>query len=188
MLAEPAKTTLSVTITNDAGRIVRRYASDDVVKNVDPASLEIPAFWIVPKTPPPVTAGMHRIYWDLRDAAGTFVAPGRYRARLDVDGANAEQSFEVRRDPRAAATDDDLAKQYALASEVEALRSELAARIETVEKRGVAQNVLAPLRDARDALVELYGAIESGDAAPSQAQRSAYVTESATARLLLQSH
>ncbi len=187
VLAVSAKTPLSMTIADAAGRVVRRYASDDVVKRVDPATLDIPAFWIVPKSPPSALAGMHRIYWDLRDSAGTLVAPGRYRARLAVDGTSTEQTFEIRRDPRGTATEEDLVKQYALASDVEALRAELAARIETGVKRGVGQSVLGPLSDARDALIELYKAIESGDAAPSSQQLSAYASETITARALLRS-
>ena len=184
VLAAPAKTTVSITIADAAGHVVRGYASDDVEKSVDYATLDIPAFWIVPKTPPPATAGMHRIYWDLRDSAGTLVAPGHYRVRLAVDGTRIERTFEVRRDARSAATDDDLEGQYALASDVEALRAEVAEGIRTVEQRGAAR-ALGPLRDVRDALIELYNAIESGDAAPSPAERSAYETEKARARTLL---
>ena len=40
--------------------------------------------------------------------------PGSYRVRLVVDGQSYEQPFEVRKDPRLNATQEDLEEQYAL--------------------------------------------------------------------------
>jgi photosystem II stability/assembly factor-like uncharacterized protein len=185
VLAARALTPVVLTIADAAGRVVRRYASDDVVKTVDPATLDIPAFWIVPYAPPVTSAGMHRLYWDLRDGAGTLVPPGRYRARLAVDGTTVERPFDVRSDPRGTASDADLREQYALASDVEALRSRIAARFDAAALRGATRSELGPLREARERLVELYDALDSGDAPPSPAQRADYAAQSATARALL---
>jgi hypothetical protein len=169
VLMARASTPVVLTIADAGGRVVRRYASDDVVKKIDPATLDIPAFWNVPDMPPRATPGMHR----------------RYRARLTVDGTTLERQFDLRRDPRGTASDDDLREQYALASDVEALRSGIAARLNAAVARGAAESEIGPLRDSRDALVELYTALESGDAAPSSAQRVAYAAQSAVARRLL---
>jgi hypothetical protein len=40
--------------------------------------------------------------------------PGQYRVRLKVDGKTHEQSFEIRKDPRIKASDDDLSAQFDL--------------------------------------------------------------------------
>jgi hypothetical protein len=74
--------------------------------------------------PPEVVSklsGAHRFVWDMRQATtggrgglgmaaiwndtpvgprGAMVGPGQYRARLTVDGAVQEQSFELKADPR----------------------------------------------------------------------------------------
>ena len=73
--------------------------------------------------------GLHRFVWDMRypDATkiegaalslywggstiGPVVAPGHYEARLEVGGNTYRQPFEVKRDPRVSATDDDLIAQ-----------------------------------------------------------------------------
>lgn len=179
------KTPVVLEIADSRGRVLRRYASDDVPKPVDPATLDVPAFWIVAAQPPAATRGMHRFHWDLHDSAGTWVAPGTYAIRLSVDGSTNVRSLALLRDPRGAATDDDLREQYALASDVEALRAQVAARLTAAIARQAAPGALAPLRAARDELVELYTALESGDARPTQAQRTAYESERATARALL---
>jgi hypothetical protein len=76
------------------------------------------------------TAGANRFVWNLRgpDAtrlpdnkgrggtaemlAGPRIPPGSYRARLTVNGRTLTQPFEVVKDPRIHATDDDLREQF----------------------------------------------------------------------------
>jgi photosystem II stability/assembly factor-like uncharacterized protein len=75
-------------------------------------------------------AGMNRFEWDMRypDArgieGGTFLAggslrgpqaiPGGYQVRLTVGGESLTQPFEIKKDPRLAATDQDYQKQFDL--------------------------------------------------------------------------
>ena len=85
----------------------------------------------------PVDAGLNRFVWNMRypDAAkiegeggtweafenqlvGPQVAPGTYRARLTVDGQTLETEFEIRKDPRVTATQEDLDAQFALAMKI----------------------------------------------------------------------
>lgn len=80
----------------------------------------------------PRGGGTHRATWDLRytgavtfdgivleggnPAIGPWAPPGRYQARLTVDGSVRVASFDVRRDPRlAGVTDADLVAQFELA-------------------------------------------------------------------------
>ena len=81
----------------------------------------------------PARVGMNRFFWDMRyPNAAEFRAgpdmssfevsrpvppqapPGSYTARLSVGGASLEQPFQVRRNPRVAATDADLMAQFEL--------------------------------------------------------------------------
>jgi photosystem II stability/assembly factor-like uncharacterized protein len=76
--------------------------------------------------------GLHRFIWDLRYAPGVdlpfgtlsaywgggvegpVVVPGTYQIRLEVDGETHTQEFEVRKDPRIPATQEDLEAQFDL--------------------------------------------------------------------------
>jgi hypothetical protein len=100
-----------------------------------------------------VTAGLNRFVWNMRypDAAkiegeggtweafenqlvGPQVAPGTYRARLVVDGQTLETEFEIRKDPRVAATQADLEAQFALASKAHQKLSETHETINAIRK------------------------------------------------------
>ena len=76
-----------------------------------------------------VAAGMNRFVWNLRyaDASrfegmilwgggtqGPLAVPGRYKARLTAGTWSATQEFEVKKDPRATATQADLQRQFEL--------------------------------------------------------------------------
>jgi hypothetical protein len=122
-LAADAPGPVVLEILGPAGDVVRRYSSADKVTPVDPATLNIPAFWR--PTPPVLSAksGQHRWVWDLRGtpppapsggrggAAGggggfgprqaPLVLPGQYTVRLNVNGRQAVQPLVVRMDPRA---------------------------------------------------------------------------------------
>jgi photosystem II stability/assembly factor-like uncharacterized protein len=80
-----------------------------------------------------VAAGMNRFVWDMRypdarqvdvdDAtdhgiAGPLAPPGRYQVRLTIGEESRAQKFEIRADPRIAATGDDLRAQHALLIQV----------------------------------------------------------------------
>ena len=77
----------------------------------------------------PKQAGLNRFTWNMRypDAkklpgdipterslAGPLAPPGQYQVRLVVDGRSYAQLFEIRKDPRVAATREDLDAQFEL--------------------------------------------------------------------------
>src|SRR5207244_5987891 len=87
----------------------------------------------------PKEEGLNRFVWNLRypDAtkiedddvandlveggiSGPSVPPGTYKVRLEVGEQKFEQEFEVRKDPRVAATDADLRAQFDLLKQVQA--------------------------------------------------------------------
>jgi photosystem II stability/assembly factor-like uncharacterized protein len=124
------------------GKLVRRYSSADRPAPIDPSQLNFPMYW--PRPPRVLSAepGMHRFTWDLRTAPpksvfhnypiaaiphdtprvpqGVLVLPGRYTARLTVEGRTYTQSFEVRMDPRVKTPAEGLQAQFELASRITA--------------------------------------------------------------------
>jgi len=81
----------------------------------------------------PKEAGLNRFVWNMRypDArnvenaiyrssgvAGPLAPPGTYQVRLTVGDVSSVRSFEIRKDPRVAASDDDLRAQFALALQI----------------------------------------------------------------------
>ena len=102
---------VSLTFMDAQGNEIRRFSGADGV---------------------PAESGANRFSWDLyhADAAGPpgsaamVVTPGSYRVRLEVDGQSYEQPFEVRKDPRVLATQEDLEEQHALMVRIRAKLSE----------------------------------------------------------------
>jgi photosystem II stability/assembly factor-like uncharacterized protein len=81
----------------------------------------------------PKNAGLNRFVWNMRypDArklpgdipterslAGPLAPPGTYQVRLTVDGETRTQPFEIRKDPRVAATREDLDAQFELLMQI----------------------------------------------------------------------
>jgi hypothetical protein len=107
---------ITLEIHDPAGELIRRYSSDDRAPEVNPELLSVPAFWRRTPTPLSTTAGMHRWVWDLRPTptggggrgggggsgrgVDTRVLPGRYSAKLIVEGKTYTQPLLVRADPQ----------------------------------------------------------------------------------------
>ena len=83
---------------------------------------------------------LNRFVWDMRYPAipkasadelseesyvGPTARPGRYQVRLTVDGRSYGQSFEIRKDPRVAASQEDLDTQFALLMRIRERVSEI---------------------------------------------------------------
>ena len=102
----------------------------------------------------PAKAGLNRFTWDLRGAeatrfkglilwggglAGPRVVPGAYQARLTVGGKPLLASFEVRKDPRVAATQADYQARYDQHAKIR-------------DKLTETHDAIVKLRDVRDQL------------------------------------
>jgi photosystem II stability/assembly factor-like uncharacterized protein len=115
--------------------LVRAFSSDDREEAKHPPR-PIAERWLPKPQVLEKTQGVHRFVWDLRWSAagvkaadesedsesslprGPRVAPGSYEVRLTVDGATFPQSLEVRMDPRATATPEELDRQTELGREI----------------------------------------------------------------------
>jgi photosystem II stability/assembly factor-like uncharacterized protein len=123
-------------IHDSAGKLVRRYSSDDKPE-IDPTELErtlgVPTYWV--RMPQVLSAqpGMHRFIWDLHYAPlegvrrdypisavphdtpplprGPRAVPGTYTVKLTANGQSQSQPLVVRIDPRVKTPQADLAEQ-----------------------------------------------------------------------------
>ena len=126
----------TLTIVDGANQVIARYSA-----NAKDSS------WM------PADAGTNRFVWDLRypgarelAAPAGFVGaefgraqppvapPGRYAARLSVGGREYRQSFEIKRDPRIAATDEDLRAQFDLLVQIRDRVSETTDAVDRLRK------------------------------------------------------
>jgi photosystem II stability/assembly factor-like uncharacterized protein len=120
-LRSAATSPVVLEITDAAGKLVRRYASDDKPLSVDTSKINPPEYWIRPFQPLKISAGMQRFVWDLKYPnpkadfdlpisaivhdtpwvpEGPAVLPGVYNLKLTVDGKTYSQKLMVRMDPR----------------------------------------------------------------------------------------
>jgi hypothetical protein len=160
---------VTLTVADGQGQVIRRFSSQANDGSWMPAEI-----------------GTNRFFWDLRypgaqeiPAPGGFVpaeygraqapvaTPGRYTARLSAGGRQYERTFEIARDPRLTATDDDLRAQFDLMVEI---RDRVTAITEAVDR----------LRKARQ---QLEPRSRSGDAAAVGALQTLQAIESALTRL-----
>jgi photosystem II stability/assembly factor-like uncharacterized protein len=132
---------VAISFFDGTGRLMRRYASDDLGPPPIP-HLDKPAYWERRFARPSTSAGMHRFVWDLREPPphsqqdlpisavphdtprvpeGPLVVPGRYTVRLEVDGRAWQRSLDVAMDPRVSISRNALEQQYLLAHQVASL-------------------------------------------------------------------
>jgi photosystem II stability/assembly factor-like uncharacterized protein len=117
-----ANATVTLEISDEAGKLIRRFASTDKPEPVDPKELPVPTYWIKPPQILSAEPGMHRFVWDLRypppDSLdheypisaiyrdtpryplGPAVLPGHYGVKLTVAGKSYTQPLLIKMDPR----------------------------------------------------------------------------------------
>ena len=190
---------VSVTVTDAAGRVVRRYASDDPEPAPIP-DLDKPAFWERPFRRPSTAEGMHRFVWDLREAPpqavsqdlpisavphdtprvpqGPLVVPGRYTVTLDAGGLSLTQSLTVLMDPRVAISAEQLRRQYALSRELTSLMDRSFDDAAAARKAG-RRNDADVFQSINEDAAQLLDTIDGVDAPPTSQAAAAVGTLSA---------
>ena len=125
-----------IEITDQAGKLVRRFSSADKPETVDADRINIPTYWVRPAKVLPAQAGMHRFIWNLHYPApesletqfpisaiyhdtpryplGPSVLPGKYTITLMVNGKSYTQSLTIKMDPRVKSSMEDLRRQFEL--------------------------------------------------------------------------
>jgi photosystem II stability/assembly factor-like uncharacterized protein len=126
-LKEKSPSPVQLEIFDSAGKLVRRFASDDKLFRTNPNSVPLTMNWVRDPQPLPNEPGMHRFVWDLHYAlpervhrsyffsVGPWVVPGTYSVKLTANGKSSTQPLSIKMDPRSNATADALQQQFALA-------------------------------------------------------------------------
>ncbi len=166
-LKDASASPVSIEILDPKGGLVRRFASDVKPERPDLQKIVVTPDWVPAAPTPEASAGMHRFVWDLRYPAaeeipksrwtlgptGLWAPPGRYTVRLTAGGQRFTQPLVVAKDPRIAATDADLLRQFDLGKQVEADRVRVAvAAAEAASLRRQASSVHHATGEAATAL------------------------------------
>jgi photosystem II stability/assembly factor-like uncharacterized protein len=184
-LSKPASH-VTLSIFDASNTLVRRFASDDPAPAPIP-DLDKPAFWQLPFASLPVSAGMHRFVWNLREPPprtaqqdlpisavpgktprvpeGVLVVPGLYRAVLDVDGSSQSHDFTIVMDPRISMSGAQLRAQYEMAHAIAAMMNRAFAAASTAEKAGK-KDVMGRMEGLNGSLAVLLGIVDDADAPP----------------------
>src|SRR5260370_31797114 len=136
-LKDRASSSIQLEILDSEGKLVRRFASDDVVHKTNPNDVPIQMEWVRDPKPLLAGAGMHRFVWDLRYAppkgvrrsfwgpAGPLAVPGNYTVKLTANGKSSTQPLTSQLDPRVKTLQETLARQVGLASKLAARLGEV---------------------------------------------------------------
>jgi hypothetical protein len=141
-LKERSAGPIQLQIFNSDGRLVRRFASDDEGRKVDPNELPFPVSWVREPQKLSTDAGMHRFVWDLRyplpkgvrvsfwRPSGPLALPGNYTVQLTARGKNSTQTLTIKMDPRVKTPQQELVRQFEVAMRISAREGEVSAAVE----------------------------------------------------------
>ena len=132
---------VTIDVLDAKGTVIRSFSNtaEEAAKPAEPPDED--GFRRPPDPKPPVSAGVHRVNWDLRysgatdfkglimwaaSTRGPIAPPGSYQVRVTADGQAATEPFAIRREPHILAdvTDADLQKEFDLAMQINHRTSE----------------------------------------------------------------
>jgi len=176
-LKEKARSPIQLEIFDSEGKLVRRFASDEVLRKTDPNDVPIQVEWIRDPKPLLAEAGMHRFVWDLhyappkggrrsfRGPAGPLAVPGEYTVKLTANGKSSTQPLTIKLDPRLKTPQDALVRQFGLASKLAGALDEVSIALEQIS--GLRKQIVERKKEAAGksdviaALEELEKKVES---------------------------
>ncbi len=163
-LKTDATTPVVLEIFDRAGKLVRRFRSDDPPDFVDEKELPYPTYWVRPPRVLLASPGMQRFVWDLhypepraqrheypisaiyrdtpRHPLGPSVLPGEYTLKLSAAGKTFTRTLRVEMDPRVKTPRAGLEQQFALSAQ-------------TVEGMSETFDVLASIKKLRAQIADL---------------------------------
>lgn len=176
-LKEKSAAPIQLEIFSGEGRLVRRFASDDEPRKVNPNDLSFPASWVREPQPLSAEAGMHRFVWDLRylppkgarssfrRPSGPLAVPGNYTVRLTAHGKSSSQPLTIKMDPRVKTPQDALMRQFELATKISAREGETSAALQQIaelqKQLGVRKKEASEKSDVTKTLDELNQKLEA---------------------------
>jgi photosystem II stability/assembly factor-like uncharacterized protein len=147
----------TLTITDGAGAIVRRYSSSDPVARADISKIAVAPEWLGDPSAVAARPGAHRFIWDLRypvppvlasvdpgeEEKGIAVPTGRYWVELAVGDHRERQPLDVILDPRVRLPAAAVARQATAARRIEAIRVAVATAFEEADRLHTSLSTLA---------------------------------------------
>ena len=153
-------------IFDSAGKLARRFASNEKPEPINEKDFAIPMYWVRPPQIPSAAAGMHRFVWDLRYPAphslepefpisaiphdtplspqGPAALPGNYTVKLTVGGQSYMQPLTLKMDPRVKTPAAGLALQFALESRIAAAMNRNYEAVQEIRKLRATLKSLTP--------------------------------------------
>jgi photosystem II stability/assembly factor-like uncharacterized protein len=143
-LKEKPPSPIQLEIFDSQGKLVRQFASDEVLRKTNPNDVPIQVEWIRDPKPLLAEAGMHRFVWDLHyplpkgvrnsfwGPAGPLAVPGEYTVKLTANGKSSTQPLTIKLDPRVKTPQNTLEWQFGLASKLAARLGEVSGALEQV--------------------------------------------------------
>ena len=123
-------------ISDETGKLVRRFSSADKPEPVNEKDLVVPAYWIRPPQLLSAESGMHRFVWNLhypppdaleheypisaiyhdtpRYPLGPAVLPGKFTVKLTAGGTSYTHPLTIKMDPRVKTSPAGLHQQFEL--------------------------------------------------------------------------
>jgi photosystem II stability/assembly factor-like uncharacterized protein len=145
VLAHAPAGTLTLSILDEKGDLVRRYSSADKLPPLSRAERRLAPEWLAPPAVLPTAPGMHRVVWPLRYPAppvladgnafadGVWAPPGRYMVELSVDGERITRPLVVEPDPRVTLSPGAYGRQFELARRAERAREAAASAMQEAQ-------------------------------------------------------
>ncbi len=148
-LNEPSQSEVTLTFLDTSGKVIRTFSSEEKKEQPHSSSDKDKEKEKKEQKEPrvPKAAGANRFVWDLRYPnptgiegdkeseeimKGPLVPPGAYQVRLQSGDQIYTQSFEVLKDPRVIASQEDLQQQFDLLQAIRAKISEVHEAVNTV--------------------------------------------------------
>ncbi len=143
-------------ISDETGKLVRRFSSADKPEPVNEKDLVVPAYWIRPPQLLSAESCMHRFVWNLhypppdaleheypisaiyhdtpRYPLGPAVLPGKFTVKLTAGGTSYTHPLTIKMDPRVKTSPAGLHQQFELEMKISARQGPTADAITALEK------------------------------------------------------
>ena len=127
---------IKLEILDQQNKIIRTFSNTDTLYKIP--DVNIPLYWVRPQDILSAQAGAHRFIWDLHYqplnvppsyaisaianntppvSTSPWVMPGKFIARLTINGKSMDQPIQIKMDPRVKTSNADLQKQFEIANE-----------------------------------------------------------------------
>ncbi len=139
---------MSLSILDAAGALVKTFKGETKKPKAAEGSEETGPFSRGEQNSIKAEKGANRFVWNMRypdphkikgaivwgSTSGPLAAPGKYYAELNIDGKSYREPFELVKDPRVSATQQDFEKQFQLAAKIRDKMSQITDAVDKIHE------------------------------------------------------